>query len=274
MSLSNVKEFKFVKFDLDNESNKEKELIKFKVEQDKEFKYSFEISDDKTEFSPMFVGGKKISYKEREEKLEKEFIEKRKKLEKELEELIQKKKEEAEKIIENAKTESEKIKLEKEKEGYNVGYEKGYKDGIKKGIEEEKSKFHDLSQIIDKLVNFEKENLSKYGEKISSIIIELSKKIIKKEIETYPEKVLKANIENILNKIVDKTYVKIFVSTKIYDFLNENIDYLKGVFNIENLKIDKMEKLEPADCIVETNYGTYDASIQEQIFEMEKSLLN
>jgi len=271
MSLSNnVREFKFLKFDSENEEKNKSELIKFEIKKEDNFKYEFDISQDKSEFSPMFVGGKKISLKDREKKIEEYFEKKKKKLEKELNEYYEKKVAEADKVVEDAKSEAEKLKKEKEAEGYKAGFDKGYKDGVEKGFKEEKEKFMHFNSLIEKLANFEKENLLKYNDKIGEIIVDLTKKIIKKEVETFPEKVLMENLKNILHKIVDKSFVKISISPFLYDFLQNNIEQVKNSFNLENVKIEKMEKLEIGDCIVETNYGTYDASISEQIFEMEK----
>ena len=261
-SLSNdIKPFKFESFDKKKQNEENPSVYKFKID---DFIEEFSITED-SEFKELF----RIFKENKKTDTLKEYSERKKReIEEKINKLFSEKKLEAEKLIENAKEEADRIRKE--------AFEKGYKEGLEKAYEEKKKeieeKLENLSNILNLLKNFENEIFLKYKNLITEIILEITKKIIKTEISCNSKEILLKNIEETLKKIVDNGKIEIKVNPEDYDFIISELKNIKSVENIPELNIIKSSDVDAGGCIIETDFGTYDARIQEQIKEFEKNL--
>ncbi len=264
-----VKPYQFINFEESEQviKNEEDPLLKFKIE--KKFVPEFDFKKDE-EFKSLFSANGELTKEDYQKSVESYYDRKRKDAEKEILNYIKEKKKEAEKIIEDAKKEYEKIR----NEAYNKGFEEGFKKGFDEGKEELNKKLNELKELVTRLNNFEEEIIKSNKEKVSELIIKFAKKIIKKELEVYKDDILLENLKIVLEKIVDKGYLKIKINYSQFDFLYSRIEELKEMFNLEKVEIEKSKELNPGDCIIETNFGNYDLRINEQIGELDKALKN
>ncbi len=281
MSNKNPVPFNFTVFDSSKDNEEEN---KQEVQKNHSDIYRFEIKKksfvqeptfhktDET-FAPMFTehGINKKSYSENIE----EYRQKRKaEIDSEIEKYFDEKKLEADNILKEAEEKSKQLFSEKEKEGFEKGYKEGFEKGYKETLEKEGHNFEIFKALIDRLSSEEKKLIKNFENKIAELIINFAEAVIKKEISVNSEEILKNNIKHALNKLVDKSEVTIYVSPENYDFLQQNIDKIGETFEIENLKVHRLDKVSPGGAIVESSFGSVDATTETQINEFKQLILN
>jgi flagellar assembly protein FliH len=168
-------------------------------------------------------------------------------------------------IIAQAETEAIEIKEKVKSEGYEEGYETGK--------QESENVFLPILNSIEELIkNFEIEKesqLKNYTEDIKSIIIAVAKKIIKQELST-DNKIIINNINSVIEKISECKLLKIFVNPNDIQLLQQ---YKKNIESqlpgLKKLTIYPEENIMSGGCKIETEFGSFDASIEQQISEIE-----
>ena len=187
--------------------------------------------------------------------------------------------EEAKKIIENAKKDASKIKEKAEKEGYDNGYQKGkdegYEEGLEQGYEEAKNKaqqkLKDLNTISHKIDDYFERELENLPAEIIELAVKIASKIVNKELDFNPE--LINNIIFDLLEEIGETHqdIVIKISPDLENYINE-VD-IENYLNHESMEFIADESLSAGDCIIETEYGGKDATIENKLELIEKKLL-
>ncbi len=270
--------FNFQVFDIEDGNKSEKEIVdehnelyKFKINKKKFITEDFFQSSGKTKFAPMFTADG-INKKSYEEQLDEYYNKRKEEIEIELSNYFNEKKAEADKILKEAVENSEKLLREKEREGFDKGYKEGFDKGYGEIIEKESLNFEKFGQLIKTLSLKEKELVNGAEKQICNLIVKLAEKIIKKEVETESKEILFNNIRETLKKLVDKNEITIYVSNEDYSFLVKNKDKIKDAFDMENVKILKSDKISSGGVIVESSFGTLDATLESQLSEFEQML--
>ena len=260
-----IKPYKFIRFDDTlHESKNNDPLINFEIKSSN-FIPKFKSSENK-DFKELFILKEKKEQKNENEVEKEDKI----KIEEEILNYINEKKREAEKILENAYKEAEEVK----KKAYDEGFKNGFEEGKKEGESDVQAKIKELILLINKIKEFEKKIIKHNEENLSNIIIKFAKKIIKKELEINSNDILSENIKYILSKIVDKGILEIKINPSQFDFIMKKVQEIKEQFNISEINLSTSNEITPGGCIIETNFGNYDARIEEQIAELEKILTN
>lgn len=164
-------------------------------------------------------------------------------------------------LVSRAQEESENIKKSAFEEGYRLGLEKANSD-----IERFKTE-------LCSFMNAKKDVFEYIAPDILEISVDIAKKIIKKEVETDPQ-VLINTIVDVL-KTVSKNEPKIVIKVKpqaaqlIKDAI-PNITYQYGIDSKINIVADP--SIEDGGCILQTNNGIVDASIDTQLEIIKKAL--
>jgi len=224
-------------------------------------------------------------------KLEKEI----KDLKKEMSTLMDNTKKEASSIIEDAKNQAETIlkdnkeKCNKELEEANKkkemifseskenGFQKGFEEGKNKAIKDIHSKMDSLIEefqnTIDR-VNSERDKIFlSLKDEIGKLIISYVKKIIKLELNTNKD-IIFSNIESALHKISSKESITIILSKEDIANVEEHADDIKKkIRGLKNIRFMAEPYISKGGCIIETDFGSIDATIKSQIFELEKLVL-
>ncbi len=266
MSNNDVKPYNFIKFE-EADISSEDPLVKFKIDRPKNFIPQFNV-DTKYDFKPLFSEKGELTKDAYRKKVEEYYEEKKRELEEKLNKYFEEKKKEAEEIVNKAKQEEAVIK----EKAYKEGFSKGYEEGFKKGEEELKNAIFNFTKIIENLKNFEEDVIKKHEQSIVNIILKIVKKIIKSELKANPEEILINNLKEVLKKIIDKGFLEIKINPEDYDLVSQYMKKIRDIQDIRELNISKSEDIPRGSCIIETNYGTYDGRIDEQIQEIEKVL--
>lgn len=210
----------------------------------------------------------------KKDKSKKKVIKKQKKViskaEKEAAEIINEAEEKAAKIIEEAKKEKEKIIAEKE-EIYNKLKSEARAEGLEKAESEIKKKEKELSDLIS---SFEKE-FRREKDRIRKDIIELAVKIasivIDVKLETEHD-MINNIISDMLSKIDDNHRdVLVRVNPQLLPYIEENRFYEH--INQKNIEFVSDPELKKGDCVVETNLGGKEGSLEHKLDLIKTELL-
>lgn len=164
-------------------------------------------------------------------------------------------------LVSRAQEESENIK--------KSAFEEGYKQGIDKASS-------DLQLFRDNLSKFmsaQKDVFEYIAPDILELSVEIAQKIIKKELDTDPQVIINTILDVL--KTVSKSEPKITIRVKpqavqlIKDTL-PNITYQYGIESKINIVADP--SIEDGGCILQTNNGIVDASIDTQLEIIKKAL--
>lgn len=176
----------------------------------------------------------------------------------------------AEEIIQNAREEKEEIINNKE-EIYQDIKDEAREEGLKAAeseVDEVKKEFRDL------IINFEnelQEEKSKIRKDIINLAVKISSLVIDVKLETEHE-LINNIIEDMLSKIDDNHRdIVVRVNPDLIPYIEENRFYQH--INQKNLEFISDPELKKGDCVVETNLGGKEGSIEHKLDLIKKELL-
>lgn len=162
----------------------------------------------------------------------------------------------AQHVLEKAKEDAVAYRQEVEKECEAIK-KKAYDDGYNEG----------LGSFSEHLVQFEKEIRKIKHETQKSMLplaLKAAKKIVGKELELHPEAIVDMVLQ-VLAPIRQNHRIKIFVNKADKDALEANKGKIKEVFeSLQSLSIQERSDINPGGCIIETESGIINASIENQ----------
>ena len=164
-------------------------------------------------------------------------------------------------LVSRAQEEAEIIKKSAFEEGYN------------KGLENAKDDIETLRKDIVGFMKAPKEVFEYIAPDILEISVDIAKKIIKKEVESDPQ-VLINTIVDVL-KTVSKSEPKINIRVKpqAVQFIKDTLPNITYQYGIEaNINIVADPSIEEGGCVLQTNNGIVDASIDTQLEIIKKAL--
>lgn len=164
-------------------------------------------------------------------------------------------------LISRAQEESENIKKSAFEEGYRLGLEKSQSDLEKFRLE------------ISKFMNANKEVFEYIAPDILEISVDIAKKIIKKELEADPQVLINTIVDILRTVSKNEPKITIRVQPQAVQFIKDtipNITYQYGIDSKINIVADP--SIEEGGCVLQTNNGIVDASINTQIEIIKKSL--
>ncbi len=177
-------------------------------------------------------------------------------------------KEEAAKILANANAKKEEI----EKQAYQQGYSSGKAIGIEEGKREYLQALGKLENSIGKLVTLKQDMLREYEPEIIKLAISIAEKILKREVQINSNHIVEI-VKSIVNTLKDKSKIIIKLSTDDYNILkdSEKLNELKYVSS--NFEIVENSDLQKGDVLVDTSFGTIDATLNSQIERVKEELV-
>ncbi len=161
--------------------------------------------------------------------------------------------------------------LEKEKaEEYNRGYSDGETSGKSEVHLQLEELLNKLSQTIRETIDFNS-NLLKEAEKtIINLAFHFAKKIVGESIVTQ-EKIIRDHVNKALKYIVDESKLLFHVHPDDVDQFNEKEKFIPKEY-VNHIEIIPDEKITRGGCVLETNSGMIDATIETQLAELESSV--
>lgn len=159
-----------------------------------------------------------------------------------------------------------------EREAYEKGFVAGEKAGFEFGLQKASALFGGLSGLLDEIASF-KESLHKSSEKeMAALAMAIAKKVVQRELEIKNDSVLDS-VRAALRAVVAGGEITIKVNPKDHDLLlqyrGELARYGDGV---KGVKIESDESVSKGGCIIDTNFGEIDATIESAFSEIEQRL--
>ncbi len=148
-----------------------------------------------------------------------------------------------------------------------------FEEGYRKGLEQAES---DLAAFRKDLTNFMNatRNVFEYiAPDILEISVDIAKKVIKKEVETDPQVLINTIVEVLKTLAKNEPKINIRVKPQAVQFIKDtlpNVTYQYGIDAKINIVADP--SIEEGGCILQTNNGIVDASIDTQLEIIKKAL--
>lgn len=168
-----------------------------------------------------------------------------------------------------------------QEEAYQKAYALGLEEGAKKAFEVNelkiKEKIDYLDTILKEIERMKIEIFQQNENQFIKFAYYLSEKIAMTELEKNPEKIIEMMKEVIEMAQCDEQ-ISLIISASDFDFISEFKNRLHhDVILSSKVQIIKSDQLKSGGCMVETNFGSIDASIQQRIekcWEIIKPHLN
>ncbi len=177
---------------------------------------------------------------------------------------------EAGKIIQAAQDQAAAI----EKEAYERGFSEGEKAGRETGEKMAEAILKQYSGRLDELAQLRKNILSGSEREVVRLALEISRKVVKREI-TIDDELILTMVKIALNRLAEQTAVTIRLNPKDYHVMMErqSSNPLLGAGN-EAIKLIEDPVISRGGALIETESGIIDARIEEQFREIERGFFN
>jgi flagellar assembly protein FliH len=184
---------------------------------------------------------------------------------KEAEDILEKAKQEAKAITSSATFEGEQLKIKAQQEGY----QEGLVQGIQNAEEHFYMEIEKIQTIKDEILK-EKEVLYQQFEKdLVNLAVDIAKKIIYDRLDN-DDGLLTQIVESTLEKVQGTAKVQLCTSPQDYPKLIELKNYfMSKLKNLEDVEIIQYDYLKPGSCIIDTESGVIDGSLDTRIEKVE-----
>jgi len=154
----------------------------------------------------------------------------------------------------------------------------GYEAGLQLGQEEGKSLYDESLQQANEVIKRAKEEYHRILDDSERTIIDLaiyiSEKILTESISEAPEKFIHV-VKGAISEIKDQSSITIFLHSNNYKAVMDEKSALETLLNGETrLSIFVDHTLRENSCIIEHPLGEVDASVDTQLTEIRKTLMN
>lgn len=171
---------------------------------------------------------------------------------------------EGESLVEAAKAEAETIRREAEA-AYEKRLEEGYQAGLEKG----------KAEIAEKMVDYMSQSAA-YFSKVEGVLVDVVMKAARRVLGEFDQQDL---VERVVKRALEATrnegHVTVRVAPALSDHLQSRISVILEDFpKIEFLEVVPDERIPEGGCILETEVGIVDASLETQLKAIESALVN
>ncbi len=147
-------------------------------------------------------------------------------------------------------------RIEEEKKGFDEGFEKG------------EMVFAEHLKLFDEKI---KELRIEMQRSVLPIALKSAKKMVSKELELHPETIVDIVMEAIRPILTCKA-VRIFVRKDDFEYITEHKQQIKSLFEAaESFTIGFKEDIEPGGCLIETDKGVINSTIDLKIRALEQA---
>ena len=158
-----------------------------------------------------------------------------------------------------------------EREAYEKGFSQGQKDGFalgKKRLEETAKR---LEALIENLSELKSRLYRESEEEILRLSIEIARKIVQRELSLDGEAVLRT-IRKAVDFLNERTSIKVLVNPADMEKVKETLPELRTGKKIENIELIEDPSVARGGCILQTGFGTINATIEDQLAAIAEEL--
>lgn len=159
-------------------------------------------------------------------------------------EVLERAKQEREELLQKATAASEEIREQSKKEGFAEGLAQ-FSQQLRFFDDEIKRLRHEMQQAV------------------LPIALQAAKKVVEKSLELHPELILDI-VRQALVRVSQSRHITIYVHKSDIGFLEKEKPQLKALFeHLESLKILERNSLQPGSCVIETEAGIVNLTLEE-----------
>jgi flagellar assembly protein FliH len=163
--------------------------------------------------------------------------------------------------------------MNKEKEeSTKKGYDEGYQKGVETGHQEAQQVINNFATLIKNATNQREVLYEEARSKILELVILISNKVTCDAARIDPE-VTSAIINNTIDKLVDKSRIKVKVHPDHLPIIEQHIDRFKGESTaVKEIIIEPDKRVRYGGCFIETPTGDVDARVESQLGIIAESI--
>jgi type III secretion protein L len=166
-------------------------------------------------------------------------------------------------ILENAQEEAKELLLKVEAECIEIK-----KEAREAGFQEGLEKFNAQMILFEERLRILRHEMQKA---MLPLVLKSTKRIIGEELQLRPESVVNIVMESIKG-VAQCKIVRLYVNRLDLDILEEHKRDLKEIFeNLENFQIEERSDIERGSCIIETEKGILNATLENQYRALERA---
>jgi len=174
----------------------------------------------------------------------------------------------ARQIIKNAQDKEEEI----EQRAYQVGFNQGFIAGTQEANSQLSETLIEAGRILEAIEKERKEALEDEEERVFKIILELSRKLFKKDFQYNPE-LSKEFIRSAISRLEHKTMINLIINQTVAHKINEvKNEIIAETPGLENITITASEQVELGDMIIESNKERLDYRLNSILDELILSI--
>jgi flagellar assembly protein FliH len=167
----------------------------------------------------------------------------------------------------------ETMALEAKQEGFTEGFANGKQEAVSQIQQEYQGKLEQVQHLLHQAYEQKEVIISEAEPFLLELSFAIASQILKQELACYPGKFVELIKQNIL-RFKEKEFITVCVHPDDFDFIHSQRAHLVAVVNGETeIKIIPDHSVTPKGCIIRTAYGSVDASIDTQIEEIKKVIL-
>ncbi|MDR1507147.1 MAG: flagellar assembly protein FliH [Treponema sp.] len=187
---------------------------------------------------------------------------------------------EAEKIISGAKTKAKQIEADslaafenERRDAEEQGRLAGREVGFEEGRAESERLVRRTQTILERAQDKREEILTETEQQIISLVLLISRKVIKIISENQREVVI-SNVIQALRKVKGRGNIIIKVNLVDVKLTTDHTkEFIQLVEGVKSLQIIEDSTVDPGGCVIETDFGEIDARISSQLAELESKIL-
>lgn len=182
----------------------------------------------------------------------------------------------AKEILSSATKEAERIKKDvyelSFKKGYNEGHAEGLRRGLEEGMRNTESKRFEAENVLKEAHRASREYIGNTKDEILTLSLHIAEKITGIQSDIHDETIL-----NVVKKAIDaaiaKEQVVVRVNSMDYALLDCRRDEIEKLLDEKvSLSIINDQEVTKGGCIIETESGLIDASIESQLDKVKQLL--
>ena len=180
---------------------------------------------------------------------------------------------EAEEIVQDPlQEESYQEKLARiEKEAYQKGFEQGQRDGLTLEKKQMEEKAKQLETIFSGLTDLKAQIYHESESELLNLSVLMAKKIIREEIKA-DGGIIRHTIQAALKSLVDKQHIRILLNPEDMEEVRNLLPELAAQSKGGQFQLVEDNAIDAGGCILETGFGRINATIEDQLGELEKEI--
>lgn len=162
----------------------------------------------------------------------------------------------------------------REREAYEKGFAAGEKAGFELGAEKAKVYFSGMEGVLNHLTEFRESIYVPCEKEMVALCLTIAKKVIHREVEVNKDVVL-GSVRAALKAVVAGSEVVIRVNAKDLEVINQyKSELMKFSEGVKGVVVEGDDTIARGGCVVDTNYGEIDVTMNAILGDIEESLRN